>query len=158
MLALAFSCFFLLPQSAFAEGNSVARDLGWVSIGAGVLANVPLIVYSRVKKYSVVKLGGGHEVTRGMAVQQSPVLVWHTGLNLAGFAAGAAHGIIFVNRLEPITLALAIIMTALTASGLFLKFTNSPNARFASRLFHSQIILSGILVTLIVIHVMMYVD
>ena len=158
LLAVASMSLIILPHAAFAEGNSTARDIGWVSIGAGVLANVPFVVYNTVKKYSVVKLGGGHEITRGLVLQHSPLLAWHNGLNLAGFAAGAAHGIIFLQRLEPITLSLAVIMTALTASGIFLKITKSTNARFVSKLFHSQIILSGVLVILIMLHVMMYVD
>ncbi|MEW6605106.1 MAG: hypothetical protein AB1351_10540 [Thermoproteota archaeon] len=149
------SCFLLLsPTAAFAEdGNNTAKDLGWVSIGSGVLANVPFVAYNRVKRYSVVKLGGGHEITRSMAMQHSPIMTFHMGLNLIGFAAGAVHGIIFLNRLDMFSLSLAILMTALTTSGVILRFTKSTDAKLLTRMFHGQIVLSGLLAVLIVLHV-----
>ena len=36
-----------------------AELLGWISISCGLIANVPFILYVRVKKLSVKRLGGG---------------------------------------------------------------------------------------------------
>ena len=147
-----------IPKLSFAQGfdeggGSVGKSLGWISVGAGVLANVPFLAYARVKKYSIVKLGGGHEDTRAMALQHPTVLLFHMGMNLIGFAAGAAHGLIFIGRLEPYSLSLAVMMTVLTATGLLLKFAKAPSAKLVTRLVHSQVVLSGLLVVLVVLHI-----
>jgi hypothetical protein len=155
IIVIGVLCLLLTPQLAFAEdGNGTAKNLGWVSIGSGVLANVPFVVYNRLKKYSVAKLGGGHEITRGMALQHSPVMTIHTGLNLIGFVAGAVHGIIFLNRLDMFSLSLAVMITVLTISGFFLRFTKCTNVKLLTKMIHSQLLLSALLSVLIVLHVL----
>lgn len=75
---LVFSVLLLLlataamPVSVYAargEGKGgVAGALGWVAIGAGALGTVPFLLYVRVKKLSVVALGGSDAITRELAV------------------------------------------------------------------------------------------
>ena len=149
---------FNIPQIAFAEENeggsrSFAINLGWISIASGLLGNIPFLLHKRVKKYSVAKLGGGHQVTRELAAEHSTILTFHLALNMIGFSAGMTHGLFFVSRLDAISLSLAIMMTALTSSGIILRFSRSINLKLATRMIHGQTILSGILVFLVILHV-----
>jgi hypothetical protein len=93
------------------------------SIGAGVLADIPFIVYLKVKKSSVVMLGGGHETTRGLARQYSTVLNFRIIMNIVGFIAGMTHGILLIRGLDAISLSLAITMTVMMISGIVLRFS-----------------------------------
>lgn len=133
---------------------SFALDLGWISIASGLLGNIPYLLHKRVKKYAVSNLGGGHEVSRELAYEHSPVMTIHIALNLIGFVAGMTHGLIFVSRLDAFSLSLAIMMTALTVSGIILRFSKSINLKQATRLIHGQIILSSLLVLLVILHVL----
>lgn len=147
---------FLPTRNAFADddfgGRGSAVALGWVAIGAGLVANIPFLLYVRVKRVSVTTLGGGHEITRGLAVQHPVVVNFHMWMNLVGFAAGAAHGIALLRGLDAISLSLAIVMTVLVVSGIALRFS-SRNARLFAKLLHGQIVLSAILLLLVVLHV-----
>ncbi|HSB57763.1 MAG TPA: hypothetical protein VLD38_08150 [Nitrosopumilaceae archaeon] len=154
---------FSIPQIAFADDNDggnkgFAIDLGWISIASGLLGNIPFVLQKRVKKYAVAKLGGGHEVTRELAMEHSFVMTVHVALNLIGFAAGMTHGLFFVKRLDAFSLSLAIMMTALTISGIILRFCKSINLKLATRMIHGQAILSSLLVLLVILHVFSYGD
>ncbi len=154
------ACSVVLPtRSALADddlggsGRGSAVTLGWVAIGAGLVANIPFLLYIRVKRVSVTTLGGGHEITRGLAVQHPVVVNFHMWMNLVGFAAGAAHGIVLLGGLDAISLSLAIIMTVMVVSGIALRFS-SRNARVFAKVLHGQIVLSAMLVLLVVLHVL----
>lgn len=134
------------------RGRGAAVALGWVSIGSGLLANVPFLLYVKVKKVSVSVLGGGHQITRGLAVQHPAVLNFHMTMNLIGFAAGAAHGVFLLGGLDAISLSLAIVMTVLVASGLVLRLSTRDTRSFTNIL-HGQIILTVALIVLISLHV-----
>lgn len=172
-LSITLSNAALLPaiSSAWAEdgqdnsgrgngsGNGargVAKSLGWVAIGAGLIANVPFIAYVRVRKISVASLGGGHEITRGLATRHPTMLNLHMAINAVGFLAGIAHGILLIRGLDAISLALAITMTVLVASGIVLRFiplkNGNGNTKNFARVFHTQLILSGLLVLLVILH------
>lgn len=143
-----------VPAAAYAdEGGGAAATLGWVAIGAGALGTVPFMLYVRVKRLSVATLGGGDSITRDLALQHMPILNAHIALNLVGFAAGAMHGIALLRGLDAISLALAVVMTILTASGLVLRFS-SRNIRIFSKVLHTQIIMSALLLVLITLHVL----
>ena len=62
-----------------------AELFGWISISSGLIANVPFILYVRVKKLSVKRLGGGDSLTRNLALEHRPIINFHTALNLIGF-------------------------------------------------------------------------
>jgi hypothetical protein len=137
--------------------RSTAKSLGWVAIGAGLMANVPFLAFVRVKKLSVVSLGGGHEITRGLAIRHPTILNFHMAMNAIGFVAGMTHGILLIRGLDAISLALAITMTVLVASGLVLRFApwkngSKTNLKNYARIFHSQFVLSGLLVLLVILH------
>jgi hypothetical protein len=135
------------------RGRGAAVALGWVSIGSGLLANVPFLLYVKVKKVSVSVLGGGHQITRGLAVQHPAILNFHMTMNLIGFAAGAAHGTFLLGGLDAISLSLAIVMTLLVASGLILRFSSGDTRNF-TKILHSQIVLMAALIVLIGLHVL----
>jgi hypothetical protein len=166
------STVFLPPVlAAWAEGGhvisergsggggarSTAKSLGWVAIGAGLMANVPFLAFVRVKKLSVVSLGGGHEITRGLAVRHPTMLNFHMAMNGVGFVAGITHGVLLIRGLDAISLALAITMTVLVASGAVLRFAPWKNGgksylKNYTRVLHSQLMLSGLLVVLVILH------
>jgi len=142
--------------SANGGARGVAKSLGWVAIGAGLIANIPFIAYARIRKVSVVSLGGGHEITRGLAIRHPTMLNLHMGINAVGFVAGIAHGVLLIRGLDAISLALAITMTVLVASGIVLRFarmkSGNSSTRNYARIFHTQLILSGLLVLLVILH------
>ena len=81
-----------------------AELLGWISISSGLIANVPFILYVRVKKLSVKRLGGGDSLTRNLALEHRPIINFHTALNLLGFFTGIFHGILLVRGIDFISI------------------------------------------------------
>jgi hypothetical protein len=134
------------------RSSSFAGSLGWISIGVGVLANVPFVSYQKVKSRSVVVLGGGHEITRSLSGQYATILNFHMIMNIVGFIAGMAHGILLFRGLDAISLSLAITMTALMITGIVLRFSTKSPKNFAKWI-HGQVALSALLVALVVLHV-----
>lgn len=147
---------FLIPISAYAENGeraSTAVTLGWIAIGSGIVANLSLVTFKIIKKIPMVKLVGGHEIISGMTPFYKPVLNFHIMLNLVGFFAGMSHGLMLVRGLDYISLSLAIIMTFSIISGILLKYTSGRNMKLFGKLVHGQFILSVLLITLVVLHV-----
>ena len=130
-----------------------AELLGWISISCGLIANVPFILYVRVKKLSVKRLGGGDSLTRNLALEHRPVINFHTALNLIGFFTGIFHGILLVRGIDLISISLAIVITTLTVSGILIRFTKLRIVNQFNRIIHTHIILSTLLVILIILHV-----
>lgn len=129
-------------------------DLGWASIAAGAAANVPFLLYNRVKKLSVSALGGGHGITRDLSVQHSSITTFHMSLNMIGFVAGIVHGILLMDKINSFSLAFALLMTAMTVTGILLRFSKSISAKMASRMIHGQITLACLLVVTAWLHVL----
>ncbi len=106
VLILLLSILFLLSiQFSYADNNNNnnrsllhnnAELLGWISISCGLIANVPFILYVRVKRLSVKRLGGGDSLTRNLALEHKPIINFHIALNLIGFFTGIFHGILLV--------------------------------------------------------------
>ncbi len=147
----------IISERGSGGARGTAKSLGWVAIGAGLMANVPFLAFVRVKKLSVVSLGGGHEITRGLAVRHPTMLNFHMAMNGIGFVAGITHGVLLIRGLDAISLALAITMTVLVASGAVLRFAPWKNGgksylKNYTRVLHSQLMLSGLLVVLIILH------
>lgn len=141
-----------IPIPAFAdEGEGAVKALGWLSIGVGVLGNIPFVIYNRVRKISVTHLGS--ELARSLALMYKPVLNMHVILNIIGYIAGMTHGLLLVRYLDPISLSLAIVMSVLMASGLMLRYTSSRNVKIFNRLLHGQALLALLLIVLIGLHV-----
>ena len=127
--------------------------LGWISISCGLIANVPFILYVRVKKLSVKRLGGGDSLTRNLALEHRPIINFHTALNLIGFFTGIFHGILLVRGIDFISISLAIVITTLTVSGILIRFTKLRIVNQFNKIIHTHIILSTLLVILIILHV-----
>jgi hypothetical protein len=143
---------FLIPLQAFAdEGEDAVKALGWTAIGIGVLANIPFIIYNRVRKLPVKIIGTN--IARELALLYKPVLNAHIALNIIGYIAGAVHGLLLVEYLEPISLSLAIVMSVLVVSGLLLRYTSSRNLKVFNRLMHGQAFLALLLIVLIGLHI-----
>ncbi len=156
-LFLPLLSLFLTIQLTYGDeiihsGNEY-RALGWISIGSGILANIPFLLYIKVKKISIKELGGVDQVTRDLVHEHKPILDYHMTLNLVGYIAGTIHGIFFIHRIDPISISLFIVMSILTFSGIVLRFLKSRNVMIFSRILHTQIIMSGLLVLLIISHI-----
>ena len=130
-----------------------AELLGWISISCGLIANVPFILYIRVKKLSVKRLGGGDSLTRNLSIEHRPIINFHTALNLIGFFTGIFHGILLVRGIDFISISLAIVITTLTVSGLLIRFIKLRIVIQFNRIIHTHIILSILLVILVILHV-----
>ena len=146
----------LVPISAYAEDGdyeSPAQTLGWISIGAGVVANVSFMAFNAIKKLPLLKIGIGTEISRAGFSMYKPMLNFHIMLNSVGFFAGMSHGIMLLGGLDSISLSLAIVMTVSMISGIILKFASDRNLKFFGRLVHGQIVLSILLISLLTLHV-----
>ncbi|MEM4285022.1 MAG: hypothetical protein QXS98_01615 [Candidatus Nitrosocaldus sp.] len=144
--------FITLNPLASEEAEDIAKALGWMAIGIGVIANVIFVLYNRVRKLSLTYLGSSNAI-RSLAVMYKPMLNMHIALNTIGYIAGMVHGLLFIRYLEPITLSLAIVMSVLMLSGLLLRYTSSRDVKIFNRLLHGQSILTIMLVLLIMLHV-----
>ena len=147
---------FLVPLSAYADDDAedAIENLGWVAIGAGIIANLPFIVINKYRRYAVSVGGQSLQMARKMGAAFKPILNFHIMLNSIGYVAGMTHGFLLSEHLDSISLSLAITMTALMTSGLLLKYTSSRNTKIFGRLLHGQFGLVILLVALIVLHVL----
>jgi len=158
IILIIFLLLFLAPISAFAENDDDVEDaiesLGWVAIGAGVIANLPFILFNKWRKYAV-RAGGQSLLMARQAVQfYKPILNFHIILNSVGYFAGMTHGLLLVNDLDSISLSLAITMTVLMISGILLRYTSSRHTKVFNRFLHGQFGLLLLLMALIALHVL----
>jgi hypothetical protein len=151
--------FFLSFQSTYADNHNRsllhnnAELFGWIAISCGLIANIPFILYVRVNRLSVKKLGGGDSLTRNLSIEHKPIINFHTALNLIGFFTGIFHGILLIERIDFISLSLAIVITTLTVSGIVIRFANFRIINQFNRIIHTHIILTALLVILVILHV-----
>jgi len=155
--SIIFLLLFLAPIPAFADDDDsedAIERLGWVAIGAGVIANLPFIMFNKWRKYAVRAGGQSLLMARQAVLFYKPVLNFHIILNSVGYFAGMMHGLLLVNNLDSISLSLAITMTVLMTSGILLRYTSSRNTKVFNRLLHGQFVLVFLLIALIVLHVL----
>jgi hypothetical protein len=157
IIPIIFLLLFLVPIPVFADDDDsedTIESLGWVAIGAGVIANIPFILFNKWRKYAV--RAGGHSLLMARQAVQfyKPILNFHIILNSVGYFAGMIHGLLLVNHLDSISLSLAITMTVLMVSGILLRYTSSRHTKVFNRLLHGQFGLLLLLITLIVLHVL----
>jgi hypothetical protein len=137
------SLLLLLPIPSFADdddGEESIENLGWVAIGAGIIANLPFIVLVFARK-----IGSSFKA----------ILNFHILLNSIGYFAGMTHGLLLSEHLDSISLSLAITMTVLMISGVLLRYTSSRNMKIFNRLLHGQFGLVILLVALIALHILL---
>ena len=147
---------FLVPLPAFADDDAedAVESLGWVAIGAGVVANLPFIVFNKWRRYAVHVGGQSLQMARQAVQFYKPVLNFHIILNSVGYFAGMTHGLLLVNDVDSISISLAITMTVLMISGILLKYTSSRHTKIFNRLLHGQFGLVLLLIGLITLHVL----
>ena len=147
---------FLVPIPAFADDDAedAIENLGWVAIGAGVIANLPFILFNKWRRYAVRTGGQSLQMVREAVQFYKPILNFHIILNSIGYFAGMTHGLLLINDLNSISLSLAITMTVLMISGILLKYTSSRHTKVFNRLLHGQFGLVILLILLIVLHVL----
>jgi len=154
LLLIAIATFIPISASAESEhSEGSAQTLGWVSIGTGIVANLLFVSFNAIKKFPILKVGIGSEISKAGVSMYKPMLNFHIMLNTIGFFAGVSHGLMLLRGLDSISLSLAIIMIFSMISGIILKFESDRNLKFFGRLVHGQVILSILLIVLITLHV-----
>ena len=157
IIPIIFLLLFLTPMPTFADDDDAEdaiESLGWVAIGAGVIANLPFIVFNKWRKYAVRAGGQSLQMARQAVQYYKPVLNFHIILNSIGYFAGMTHVVLLINDLDSISLSLAITMTVLMISGILLRYTSSRHTKVFNRLLHGQFGLLLLLIALIVLHVL----
>ena len=90
IVPIIFLLLFLAPIPAFADDDAedAVESLGWVAIGAGVIANLPFILFNKWRKYAVRAGGQSFLMARQEVQFYRPVLNFHIVLNSIGYFAG----------------------------------------------------------------------
>jgi len=146
----------LLPSLAYAEddeGEDVATSMGWIAVGAGVVANIPFIAINKIRRYAIKAGGSTMQIGRDIGTVYKPVLNFHIMLNSIGYFAGMSHGFLLSRHLDSISLSLAIVMNIMMISGLLLKYTSSRHNKIFNNLLHGQFGLVLLLAALVILHV-----
>lgn len=134
--------------------HEIMKLFGWIAVFIGILANLPFILYVKVKKFSIRKIGASDTITRDMLIVHKPVLNYHMSLNLIAFSIAIIHSLGFINRVDPVSISLAIVIFILTLSGLLLRFLKFRNLQIFTKIIHTQIIMSILLIALILTHLL----
>jgi hypothetical protein len=146
----------LLPSLAYAEDDDeedVATSMGWIAVGAGVVANIPFIAINKIRRYAIKAGGSTMQIGRDIGTVYKPVLNFHIMLNSIGYFAGMSHGFLLSRHLDSISLSLAIVMNIMMISGLLLKYTSSRHSKIFNNLLHGQFGLVLLLAALVILHV-----
>jgi len=129
-------------------GGAVA--LGWAAVGAGALGTGSLVLYKMSRKVLIATVGSGG-ITRSLTMAYKPALNFHMAMNLIGYSAGMAHGIMLSGAADGISIALVLVMTVLVASGALMRFTSSRTRLFNIQV-HGQVFLVMLLIILVLLH------
>lgn len=146
----------LFPSLAYAEddeGEDVAKSMGWMTVGAGVVANIPFIAINKIRRYAIKAGGSTMQIGRDIGTVYKPILNFHIMLNSIGYFAGMSHGFLLSRHLDSISLSLAIVMSIMMVSGLLLKYTSSRHAKIFNNLLHGQFGLVLVLTALVILHI-----
>jgi hypothetical protein len=154
LLILSFSCF-VFPTLAYADddGDDAVKNLGWVAVGAGIIANIPFIMMNKIRRYAIKAGGSTVQIGRQIGSIYKPILNFHILLNSIGYFAGTTHGLLLSSNLDSVTLSLALVMTVMMISGLALKYTSTRNSKVFGRLLHGQFGLVILLAALVALHI-----
>jgi hypothetical protein len=155
ILFLALLSVVFSPTLVFADDDEegVAGNLGWIAVGAGIIANVPFIVMNKIRRYTVNTNGSIIQMAKQIRTVYKPVLNFHIMLNSIGYFAGMMHGLMLSRHLDFISLSLAIVMSLMMISGLLLKYTSSRNSKIFNKILHGQFGLVLVLTALVVLHI-----
>jgi len=147
---------FLLPFPAFADDDAedAIENLGWIAVGAGIIANIPFIAMNKIRRYALKTGSTTVQIGRQIGSVYKPVLNFHIMLNSIGYFAGMTHGFLFSKHLDSISLSLALVMSVMMVSGLMLKYTSTRNSKIFGRLLHGQFGLVILLAALVILHIL----
>ena len=135
------------------DAEDIVENLGWVAVGAGIVANVPFIAMNKIRRYALKTGSSTMQVAKQIRSVYKPVLNFHIMLNSIGYFAGMTHGLMLSRHLDSVSLSLAIVMTVMMISGLLLKYTSSRNSKIFGKLLHGQFGLVILLAALVVLHI-----
>ncbi|MDH5431247.1 MAG: hypothetical protein OEW78_05110 [Nitrosopumilus sp.] len=135
------------------DAEDVVENLGWVAVGAGIVANVPFIAMNKIRRYALKTGSSTMQVTKQIRTVYKPVLNFHIMLNSIGYFAGMTHGLMLSRHLDSVSLSLAIVMSVMMVSGLLLKYTSSRNSKIFGKLLHGQFGLVMLLASLVILHI-----
>ena len=135
------------------DAEEIVENLGWVAVGAGIVANVPFIAMNKIRRYALKTGSSTIQVAKQIRSVYKPVLNFHIMLNSIGYFAGMTHGLMLSRHLDSVSLSLAIVMSVMMVSGLLLKYTSSRNSKIFGRLLHGQFGLVILLAALVVLHI-----
>jgi len=146
----------LVPFPAFADDDSedVTKNLGWIAIGCGIVANLPFILLNKYRRYAVSAGGQSLQMGRKIGTIFKPILNFHIMMNSIGYFSGMTHGMLLSRHLDSISLSLAITMTLLMSSGVMLRYSSSRHVKLFQRLLHGQFGLVILLIVLVMLHVL----
>lgn len=155
-LAVAIICLIAVigfPKAAAENGREggAATALGWAAVGTGILGTGSLVAYKISRRTLIATVGSGG-ITRPLTAMYKPVLNFHMAMNLIGYSAGMSHGIMLVGAADGISIALALVMTVLVASGILMRFTASRSRIFNTQV-HGQVLLVILLIILVLLHI-----
>ena len=157
---LIFSLLSLLvitPTLAYADDDDevedIAENLGWIAVGAGIVANVPFIAMNKIRRYAIKTGNSTMQIAKQVRTVYRPLLNFHIMLNSIGYFAGMTHGFILSRHLDSVSLSLAIVMSVMMVSGLLLKYTSSRNSKLFGKLLHGQFGLVILLASLVTLHI-----
>jgi len=157
---LIFSLLSLLvipPTLAYAddddEAEDIAENLGWIAVGAGIVANVPFIAMNKIRRYAIKTGNSTMQIAKQVRTVYRPLLNFHIMLNSIGYFAGMTHGFMLSRHLDSVSLSLAIVMSVMMVSGLLLKYTASRNSKLFGKLLHGQFGLVILLASLVTLHI-----
>lgn len=136
-------------EDGYESGGAVA--LGWAAVGTGALGTGSLVAYKMSRK-SLIATVGSSGMTRSLTVMYKPILNFHMAMNLIGYSAGMAHGVMLSGAADGISIALALVMTVRVASGILIRFTSSRMRLFNMQV-HGQIFLVIMLIILVLLHI-----
>ena len=151
------SLLVIPPTLAYADDDDNAEDaiesLGWVAVGAGIMANIPFIAMNKIRRYSIKTGSSTMQIAKQIRTVYKPILNFHIMLNSIGYFAGMTHGLMLSRHLDSVSLSLAIVMSVMMVSGLLLKYTSSRNSKIFGKLLHGQFGLVILLASLVVLHI-----
>ena len=135
------------------DAEDIVENLGWVAVGAGIVANVPFIAMNKIRRYAIKTGNSTMQVAKQIRTVYKPILNFHIMLNSIGYFAGMTHGLMLSRHLDSVSLSLAIVMSVMMVSGLLLKYTSSRNSKLFGKLLHGQFGLVILLAALVVLHI-----
>ena len=151
------SLLVIPPTLAYADDDDEVEDivenLGWIAVGAGIVANIPFIAMNKIRRYAIKTGISTMQIGKQIKTVYKPILNFHIMLNSIGYFAGMTHGLMLSQHLDSVSLSLAIVMSVMMVSGLLLKYTSSRNSKIFGKLLHGQFGLVILLAALISLHV-----